>query len=46
MAVSPVSITTAPTAEAVEETAGGCGCGGCGCGAGAQAESATEVEAR
>ena len=46
MAVSPISITTAPTAEAVEETTGGCGCGGCGCGAGAQEDTATEVESR
>lgn len=46
MAVSPISITTAPSAEAVEETTGGCGCGGCGCGAGAQEDTATEVESR
>lgn len=46
MAVSPISITTAPATEAVEETTGGCGCGGCGCGAGAQEDTATEVESR
>lgn len=44
MAVSPISITTAPAAEAVEETTGGCGCGGCGCGA--QEDTATEAESR